>query len=137
MWDRPVEGLLVTTGLTLVVANAFDLSSIALTSSAAFLVIFAAVNVAAARLATGPARRALAATAASACIASLVALIMEGRSRNPWGVVIVGGLVAGSFAAEAAYRKVTRRVIPSHLASLSGASEDPPAGWTANDDPGR
>jgi hypothetical protein len=117
VWDRPIEGLLVTTGLTLVVANAFDLSSIALTGSAAFLIIFAAVNAAAARLATRTAPRVLAIAAATACLASLVALILEERSQNLEGVVIVGGLVAGSFAIEALYRKTTRRVIPSHLGS--------------------
>jgi amino acid transporter len=124
VWDRPVEGLLVTTGLTLVVANAFDLSSIALTGSAAFLIIFAAVNAAAARLAKRTAQRTLAVAAATACVASLVALILEERSHNLWGVVTVGGLVAGSFAMESVYRKITRRVIPSHLASLSSTSDD-------------
>ncbi len=117
VWDRPVEGLLVTTGLTLVVANAFDLSSIALTGSAAFLIIFGAVNAAAARIAKRTAQRVLAVAAATACLASLVALILEERSHNLWGVVTVGGLVAGSFALEALYRKITRRVIPSHLGS--------------------
>ena len=123
VWDRPIEGLLVTTGLTLIVANAFDLSSIALTGSAAFLIIFAAVNAAAARLAKDRVPRVLAVVAAVACIASLVALILEERSRNPRGVLIVAGLVAGSFAMEAAYRKFTGRVIPSHLASRSSASD--------------
>jgi len=115
VWDRPIEGLLVTTGLTLFVANAFDLNSIALTGSAAFLIIFAAVNTAAARLAKRTAPRVLAVAAATACLASLVALILEERSQNLKGVVIVGGLVAGSLAIEALYRKLTRRVIPSHL----------------------
>ena len=116
VWDRPVEGLLVTTGLTLVVANAFNLNSIALTGSAAFLIIFAAVNAAAARLAHSGARRLLAVAAVAACVASLIALILEEWTRNPSGVVIVGGLVVGSFAMEALYRKITRRVIPSRLA---------------------
>jgi uncharacterized protein len=115
VWDRPIEGLLVTTGLTLVVANALNLNSIALTGSAAFLIIFAAVNAAAVRLAKRTAPRVLAVAAPAACVASLVALILEERSHNPWSVVIVGGLVAGSFAMEALYRRVTRRVIPSHL----------------------
>ena len=116
VWDRPVEGLLFTTGLTLVVANAFNLNSIALTGSAAFLIIFAAVNIAAARLAKRTTQSLLAMTAAAACAASLVALILEERSRNPSGVVIVVGLVGGSFALEALYWKITHRVIPSHLA---------------------
>jgi amino acid transporter len=123
VWDRPIEGLLVTTGLTLVVANAFDLSSIALAGSAAFLIIFAAVNLAAARLAKSKAPRVLALIAAAACVISLVALILEERSRNPGGLAIVGGLVAGSFALEALYRKITRRVIPTHLAMPSNTAE--------------
>jgi hypothetical protein len=123
VWDRPIEGLLVTTGLTLIVANAFDLSSIALSGSAAFLIIFAAVNTAAARLAKDRVQRMLAVAAAVACLASLAALILEEWSRNPWGVLIVGGLVAGSFAMEAAYRKLTGRVMRSRLASLSSASD--------------
>jgi amino acid transporter len=131
VWDRPIEGLLVTTGLTLVVANAFNLSSIALTGSAAFLIIFAAVNTAAARLAKRTMQRMLAVSAAVACFASLAALIMEERSHNPWGVVVVGCLVAGSFALEATYRKFTRREIPSHLASRTKASHDPSAPGTA------
>ncbi|HVA07068.1 MAG TPA: APC family permease [Acidimicrobiales bacterium] len=123
VWGRPIEGLLVTTGLTLIVANAFNLSSIALTGSAAFLIIFAAVNVAAARLAKRKAPRAVALIAAAACVISLVALILEERSRNPGGLAIVGGLVAGSFALEVLYRKITRRAIPSHLAMLSNTAE--------------
>lgn len=123
VWDRPVEGLLVTTGLTLVVANAFNLNSIALTGSAAFLIIFAAVNIAAARLAKRRTQRALAVAAAVACVASLVALILEERSRNLWGVVIVGGLVGGSFALEALYRKVTHRAIASRLALPPNAAD--------------
>ncbi|HVA07332.1 MAG TPA: APC family permease [Acidimicrobiales bacterium] len=134
VWDRPIEGLLVTTGLTLVVANAFDLSSIALTGSAAFLVIFAAVNAAAARLAKRKTQRMIAVTASVACIASLAALVMEERSRNPWGVIIVGGLVVGSFATEAVYRKFTKRVIPSHLASLSSALDEPSSPGTSEAD---
>lgn len=132
VWDRPIEGLLVTTGLTLVVANTFDLSSIALTGSAAFLIIFATVNAAAARLAEDTTQRILAVAAAVACVASLAALILEERSRNPWGVVIIGGLVAGSFTTEAAYRKFTRRVIPSHLASLPIPCDGPSAPGTAD-----
>jgi len=122
VWDRPIEGLLVTTGLTLVVANAFNLGSIALTGSAAFLIIFAAVNVAAARLAKRRAPRLLAWAATAACLVSLFALILEERKHNRGGLVIVGGLVAGSFALEALYRKITRRVIPRHLASRSSAA---------------
>jgi amino acid transporter len=124
VWNRPIEGLFVTTGLTLIVANVFDLSRIALMGSAAFLIVFTAVNAAAARLARRTARRFLAVTASVACTAALIALVVEELSRDPWGVVIVGGLVAGSFGVEIAYRKVTRRAMPPHLASLSSAQPD-------------
>jgi len=134
VWNRPVEGLLITTGLTLVVANAFDLGSIALTGSAAFLVVFAAVNVAAARQATRTGGRALAATAAAACAVSLVALVAEEVGRNPLGVAVVGLLVLGSFALEAAYRRLTRRVIPAHLAAPSFPGDDRP-GAVVHPDP--
>jgi amino acid transporter len=127
VWNRPVEGLLITTALTLVVANTLDLSSIALTGSAAFLVIFTAVNVAAARLARHIVRRALALAAAAACLASLAALVIEERRSNLRGVVIVGGLVVGSFAMEVIYRRVTKRMIPGRIASLPTDPATPPS----------
>jgi amino acid transporter len=123
VWDRPIEGLLITTGLTLIVANAFDLSSIALTGSAAFLIIFAAVNAAAVRMATRGTQRLLAVTATAACLVSLAALILDEGSSNPRGLGIVGGLVAGSFASEATYRRFTKRTISGHLASSNPARE--------------
>ena len=46
VWGEPVEGLLITAGLTLFVANVFDLTSISTLGSAGFLLIFAAVNTA-------------------------------------------------------------------------------------------
>ncbi len=121
VWNRPIDGLIVTTGLTLVVANAFDLTRIALMGSAAFLIVFATVNLAAARLTHRTIQRILAVTASLACIAALASLIAEERSRDPQGIVIVGGLVALSFVAEIAYRTLTARTLPSHLASRSSA----------------
>ncbi len=59
VWGEPVEGLLITAGLTLLVANAFDLTSISTLGSAGFLLIFAAVNAANARHAPHTDSRAL------------------------------------------------------------------------------
>ena len=127
VWNRPIEGLLVTTGLTLVVANAFDLTRIALMGSAAFLIIFTAVNAAAARLARPSNHRVVAIGAAAACTAALAALLVEEGGRSVGGVVIVAGLVGGSFIIEAVYRACTHRPLPAHLATLAtpgvGASE--------------
>jgi hypothetical protein len=90
--DRPVEGLLIATVLTLVVANTLDLSRITLAGCDAFVVIFTAVRGAAARLGRHKARRALASATAGACLASLADLVIEERRNNLSGVVIVGGL---------------------------------------------
>lgn len=46
VWGEPVEGLLITAGLTLLVANSFDLTSISTLGSVGFLLIFVAVNTA-------------------------------------------------------------------------------------------
>jgi amino acid transporter len=44
IWNKPVEGLLITSGITLLIANLFDLSSISIMGSSGFLIIFSAVN---------------------------------------------------------------------------------------------
>ena len=43
-WGKPIEGLLITSGVTLLIANLADLSSMSTMGSAGFLLIFAAVN---------------------------------------------------------------------------------------------
>ncbi|HZJ27534.1 MAG TPA: hypothetical protein VFF40_11085 [Acidimicrobiia bacterium] len=73
------------------------------------LIVFAAVNVAAAHIARRPMARVLAVAGAISCMAALAALVIEGGHRDPWSIVVTAGLVAGSFAAEAAYRRLTHR----------------------------
>ncbi len=51
VWNTPIEGLLITAGATVVIANGIDLSSLSTMGSAGFLLIFAAVNLAHAKLA--------------------------------------------------------------------------------------
>ncbi len=58
VWGQPFEGLLITAGMTLLIANVFDLTSIATLGSAGFLLIFAAVNAANARHASHAGSRA-------------------------------------------------------------------------------
>ena len=123
-WNRPIDGLLVTTGLTLVVANAFDLSRIALMGSGAFLIVFAAVNAAAARTARLKAQRAVAVAGGVTCLLALAALVIEEASRDAGGVVIVVALVVGSFAIEATYRLFTHRSLPAHLEPPAAPGRD-------------
>ena len=58
IWNRPIGGLIATTLGTLVIVNTIDIEGISLMGSAGFLIVFAAVNLAAARLVdrTAPAR---------------------------------------------------------------------------------
>jgi len=46
VWNKPVEGLILTSALTLIMANTLKLSNISTLGSAGFLIIFFAVNVA-------------------------------------------------------------------------------------------
>ncbi len=50
VWNKPVEGLLLTSALTLVMANTLNLSNISTLGSSGFLIIFSAVNLANLRL---------------------------------------------------------------------------------------
>lgn len=112
IWDRPVEGLLITSVLTLLLANLFDLSSIAMMGSAGFLLIFAGVNGANVRLyAKTESQRWIAIFGVVVCLGALGALIWQRATTSPkelWWLVIMIGL---AFVIEAAYRVITGRVI--------------------------
>jgi amino acid transporter len=112
VWRRPVEGLLITSGLTLLIANIFDLNSISAMGSAGFLLIFAAVNAANIRLwnKTGS-RRLIPVVGLVTCLAALGALVWEGIKISPIGLVVFGGMIVLSFAIEYVYRRLTHREI--------------------------
>ena len=125
VWGRPIEGLLVTSALSLVVALSLDLSRIATLGSAGFLLIFAAVNVANVRLRsmTGSSRW-LPLTTAVACLLALGVLLVEMGGRDLTAVAIVVGLAAVAFLAEAWYRRISGRTIRS-LRPLDGVDGVP------------
>jgi amino acid transporter len=105
VWGRPIEGLLITAGATLLVTNLVDLSGIAVMGSAGFLLIFAVVNAADARLAgrTGS-RRWLAVLGAVACLGALAALLGETARTNPARLLALPVMVGLAVVVEAAYR---------------------------------
>lgn len=109
VWNRPLEGLLITAAATLVLANVLDLASISTIGSAGFLIIFAAVNVAEARTARqrGSAPW-ISVVAATACVAALAALIAKSSLGS---VSVLVAMVAVSFGIEATFRKVSGRPI--------------------------
>jgi amino acid transporter len=112
IWNRPVEGLFISSGLTLLIANLFDLSSLSIMGSAGFLIIFAAVSAANLRLRRRTGSSAWIASAgicASLCaFGALIWHVLTTSSKEIWILVI---MLAVSFAVEAGYRKITGRVI--------------------------
>ncbi|WP_186629821.1 APC family permease [Rhodococcus sp. BP22] len=102
IWNHPIEGLLITSGSTIVLANALDLNSISTMGSAGFLIIFAVVNAAEARTARQRGSTPwISILAATACAGALAALLAE-STVGPATVLAV--MVALSFGIEAAFR---------------------------------
>ena len=114
VWGRRFEGLLITAGLTLFVANAFDLTSISTVGSAGFLLIFAAVNTANARYAPHTKSHGwISAAGAVACLAALGALIWQTAQTGPMKLLVLAAMVALAVVVEGAFR-LTKREIRLH-----------------------
>ena len=105
VWNEPVEGLLITAGATLLIANLVDLSSLSTMGSAGFLLIFAAVNAANAKQAeeTGS-RRWISVGAAVLCLGALVSLIWQTVTTSPSHLWILAAMVVLSLAIEGGFR---------------------------------
>jgi amino acid transporter len=114
VWGQPVEGLLITAGLTLIVANAFDLTSISTLGSAGFLLIFAAVNAANARRAHQTGSHAwISAGGAVACVVALGALVAQTARTGPKKLWVLAAMIGLAVLIEGAYR-LTKREIRLH-----------------------
>lgn len=125
IWNRPIEGLLITSGLTLIIANSFDLSSISMMGSSGFLLIFAAVNAANVRLHIRTNSKSwLSVLGVILCLFALGALIWQIWMTTPnklWVLVIMVGM---AFSIEAVYRFFTNRVIKSLIREIEVEIED-------------
>lgn len=114
VWRRPIEGLLITSALTLMVANLFDLSRISTMGSSGFLLIFAAVNIANAHLAaTTGSRRWLSVIGAIVCLSALAILIAQRATTAPRELLVLVVMVGSAFLIEVIYRRITGRSIKS------------------------
>ncbi len=109
-WNEPVWGVLVTGGLSLLMANLIDLNAIAIIGSASFLLVFAVTNMAAARLAprTGGSR-ALAVTAGLACLAALAVLLTQTWQSSPRALWVFFSFIAAALAFELTYGRLRRK----------------------------
>lgn len=111
VWGTPIEGLLITAGLTLLVANTFDLSSISTLGSAGFLVIFAAVNTANVRHAAQTQSRGwISAAGAVACLAALSALVWQTARTGPMKLWVLAAMIMLAVAIEGLYRLAKREL---------------------------
>jgi len=110
VWSHPIEGLFITTGVTLIIANIFDLSSISMMGSTGFLIIFAAVNGANFHLYKKTvSRRWISFVGAIVCLGALGTLIWERMQNSFQDLWILIVLVGSAFLIEAVYQKVTGR----------------------------
>jgi amino acid transporter len=120
VWRRPIEGLLITSGLALLIANLFDLTNISIMGSSGFLIIFAVVNFASARLAknTG-AKRWISVTGGTLCLLALVMLIVQRAMTSPKDLWVLLAMVGFAFIVEIVYRKRTGRIIKPSYKGIS------------------
>ncbi len=112
VWNEPIEGLLITSGTTLLIANLFNLSSISTMGSAGFLIIFAAVNAANMRLSKDTQSHAwISALGMAACLLALGALFWQTAGTDPIRILVLGAMLLLAFAIEFVYRYVRKREI--------------------------
>lgn len=116
VWRRPIGGLLITSGLTLLIANIFDLTNISIMGSSGFLIIFGGVNLANGRLAnkTGS-KRWISLTGCGLCLVALAVLIVQRAITSPKELTVMFIMIGFAFVAEATYRKITKRTIKSSI----------------------
>jgi amino acid transporter len=126
IWNQPIEGLLITSGLTLLVANVFNVSGISTMGSSGFLLIFAAVNFANVRLYRQThSNRWISWVGTVACLAAVTVLLHQTAQTQPqnlWVVVIMVGLACGI---ELGYRRVTNRPIHLHFPKTETPDDRP------------
>ena len=112
IWKRPIEGLLVTSVITLLIANLFELSSIALMGSAGFLLIFAAVNWSNFRLYKKTfSNRWIAGFGIIVCLGAFGVLIWKSMQISMYNLWILVAMIGISFVIEILYKKISGREI--------------------------
>lgn len=109
LWNKPVAGLLVTAALVAVITNTVDLSGISLMGSASFLIIYAAVNLAAVRLRRDtkvkPWRSRV---GAGLCVAYLAGVVLYAASREPEKLLFLVVMLFVAVGTEAILQRLGR-----------------------------
>lgn len=116
VWGEPIEGLLITAGVTLLIANLVDLSNLSTMGSAGFLLIFAVVNAANAVLARETGSRIwVSLLGVMLCLGALGSLVWQTARKAPNHVWVLVTMVVVAFVTEFFYRRTSGRTL-----SISG-----------------
>ncbi len=111
-WQQLTGGLLLTAAAVIVLTLVFDLSSIAMMGSAAFLLVYAVVNAGHLRVlnATG-ANAAIVWLSLITCLAMFALLATYTWQQQPAAIWALVAIAVASFIVEAVYRRATGRTI--------------------------
>ena len=111
-WGKPLEGLLITSGATLLIANFTDLSSMSTMGSAGFLLIFFGVNAANAKMAKETdSSRLLSLIAAGLCLSAFATLVWQTAKTSPNQIWILVIMIGSAFLIEIIFRLTVKRTI--------------------------
>jgi amino acid transporter len=111
-WGKPMEGLLITSVLTVIIANIADLSSMSTMGSAGFLLIFAAVNGANALLADNTQSKSwISLVGVGLCLGALGVLIWQTAISSPAQIWVLFVMAGSAFLIELTFRMTTGRTM--------------------------
>jgi hypothetical protein len=109
-WKQATGGLFLTAALVVLLVLSFDLSGIAMMGSAAFLLVYAAVNAGHLRvLSQTGANAVIVWLSLATCLAMFAVLGVYIWQQQPAAIAALTIIGAASFAAEWAYRRWTGR----------------------------
>ena len=114
-WKQATGGLMLTASLVVLVTLLFDLSGIAMMGSAAFLLVYAAVNGGHLRvLGQTGANRVMVWLSLLTCLAMFAVLGVYTYQQQPAAITALVLIALASFAAEWGYRQWTGRTLKDH-----------------------
>ncbi len=110
LWNHPV-GLIITSGLTLIVVNTVKLESISTAGSAGFILVFALVNLTSFRKAAEiKSNRFVSLSGFILGLISLAALLVQQFTANLFGAVFAVSIIAVCMTAEIFYKRSEKRI---------------------------
>ena len=106
IWNKPIEGLIITAVITLVIANLFDLSGISTMGSAGFLLIFASVNAANMKMSSKTkSKKWISFAGIFFCLTALILMIVQTVKTSPGNIWVLVIMFSLALLVELTYRK--------------------------------